>query len=163
MAKVSAGILLYRRRSNRSGRLEFFLVHPGGPYFTRKDEGAWTIPKGEVEQTDPDKLCAAIREFCEETGFPLKYDPAAFRLLQPTRMNSGKWIHAWAQEGDADPDQLSSNLFEMEWPPKSGKRVSFPEVDRAGWFDLQTAQEKIHPAQRAFLLELEAALTAQGE
>ena len=164
MAKVSAGILLYRRNggATNDSMLEVFLVHPGGPYFARKDDGAWTIPKGEVEQTDPDKLCGAIREFCEETGFALDNDPPKFRARRPTRMNSGKWIHAWAREGDADPAKLSSNLFEMEWPPKSGKLVSFPEADRAGWFPITAAQQKIHPAQRVFLSDLEIALASQA-
>jgi len=152
MAKVSAGILLYRRTAE--GSLEVFLIHPGGPYFARKDAGAWSIPKGELEDGEAnDKLRAALREFTEETGFPA---PAGvLRALQPVRLkSSGKWIYAWAVEGDADPSALNSNTFEMEWPPKSGKTARFPEADRAAWFSMPDARIRMHPAQVVWLDEL---------
>lgn len=145
--KVSAGILLHRRRANE---LEVFLVHPGGPFWAKRDLGAWTIPKGELAEGE-DPLDAAKREFTEETGFPIDGD---FRPLTPLRQPSGKLIHAWAVEGDCDPAQLSSNLFEMEWPPKSGKRSSFPEADRAAWFSLDEARKRIIAGQAPFLDEV---------
>lgn len=145
--KQSAGILLYRK--NHSGP-EFLLVHPGGPFCKNKDLGAWSIPKGEF--SDGEKpLDAAIREFREETGIELAGD---FKALKPVRLQSGKMVHAWAHERDIDAGQISSNTFEMEWPPKSAKFQSFPEVDKAGWFSAATALEKINPAQRSLILEL---------
>jgi predicted NUDIX family NTP pyrophosphohydrolase len=150
MHKLSAGILLYRRRNDA---LEVFLVHPGGPFWRNKDVGAWSIPKGEYGFGD-DPLAAARREFEEETGF---VPPAGeWRSLSEVKLSSGKVITAWAVEGDCDADVIRSNLFSIEWPPKSGKIQAFPEVDRAGWFALSAAQEKIHPAQREFLIRLRA-------
>jgi predicted NUDIX family NTP pyrophosphohydrolase len=145
MHKLSAGILLYRRRSRI---LEVFLVHPGGPYWKNKDLGAWSIPKGEYEAND-DPLAAAKREFEEETGFAAPM--GEWTSLSEVKLSSGKVVTAWAVEGDCDADAVRSNSFSMEWPPKSGKMQEFPEVDRAGWFALPEAQEKIHPAQLEFL------------
>jgi predicted NUDIX family NTP pyrophosphohydrolase len=144
--KMSAGILLYRRR----GGLEVFLAHPGGPFWAKKDLGAWSLPKGEFEEGEA-PLAAAIREFTEETGFPIAGD---FHQLTPIRQRSGKTIHAWAVEGDCDPEALRSNTFSMEWPPKSGRHQEFPEVDRAAWFDLAEARRRILPAQADFLDQL---------
>jgi len=148
MGKLSAGILLYRKRSDA---LEVFLVHPGGPFWWRKDQGAWSIPKGEYEKGD-DPIAAAKREFHEETGFAP--DDRPLRALGEVRLVSRKTISAWTLEGECDAGAIRSNLFEMEWPPKSGKLQMFPEVDRAEWFPLRKAHEKIHPAQRAFLERL---------
>ncbi|MEX2270371.1 MAG: NUDIX domain-containing protein [Vicinamibacterales bacterium] len=147
--KESAGLLLYRRVK---GRLEVLLVHPGGPFWRSKDAGAWTIPKGEVGAGE-DALACARRELREEIG--LIFDGPA-RALPPVRQKGGKLVRAWAAEADFDPATLRSNTFEMEWPPKSGKRASFPEVDRAEWCDLETARTRINPAQ----IELLNALTA---
>lgn len=146
--KTSAGILLYRRRGDA---LEVFLVHPGGPFWAKKDLGAWSVPKGELAEGE-DPLAAAKREFTEETGFPIAGD---FRPLQPLRQPSGKTVVAWAVEGDCDPAELRSNTFELEWPPKSGKRQAFPEVDRAAWFPLEEARNRILAGQAPFLDELE--------
>ena len=145
--KTSAGILLYRRRN---AALEVFLVHPGGPFWAKKDLGAWSLPKGEFADGE-DPLAAAKREFTEETGFPIDGD---FRALRPLRQPSGKTIYAWAVEGDCDPEALRSNTFEMEWPPKSGRRQEFPEVDRAAWFSIDEAREQIIAGQAPFLDEL---------
>ena len=144
-SEVSAGILAFRR--NRG--VELLLAHPGGPYWRNKDAGAWSIPKGQVESGDV--LACAKREFKEETGFT-----AAGELipLQPVRLKGGKTVHAFALEGDFDLSKFSSNEFEMEWPPRSGKRLRFPEVDRIAYFKLATARRKILPAQRAFIEEL---------
>ena len=154
MAKTSAGLLMFRRRG---GEPEVVLVHPGGPFWAHKDDGAWSIPKGEVE-TGEDLLASARREFAEETGFRVE---GPFIPLAPLRQPSGKVVHAWAIEGDADPERLRSNVVSLEWPPKSGRRREFPEVDRAGWFSLGQAAQKILPGQRGFLLEL-ASLLARG-
>src|SRR5579859_7132586 len=129
MARLSAGLILYRRYVNT---LEVLLVHPGGPFWAKKDAGAWSIPKGEAE-SDEDLLACACREFTEETGV-VAVGP--FHPLPPVRQSGGKIVHAWAAEGDCDPAALRSNTFELEWPPRSGRRVAFPEIDRAGWFDL---------------------------
>jgi len=142
---TSAGLLMFRRRA---GRLEVFLVHPGGPYFARRDEGWWTIPKGLVEPGE-DPLATARREFQEETSFAAPADGCA--PLGEVRQKGGKLVRAWAFEGDADPAALSSNTFELEWPPRSGERRSFPEVDRAAWFDLDEAGRKINAAQAILL------------
>lgn len=151
MPKLSAGILLYRRNN---GRLEVFLVHPGGPFWKNKDLGAWSIPKGEYD-TGEDPQAAARREFEEETGYPL---PAGALLpLTQLRQPSGKIVTAWALEGDCSPD-IKSNLFSMEWPPNSGKTQQFPEVDKAGWFSLTDARAKMLPGQLGFLDQLAAAL-----
>jgi predicted NUDIX family NTP pyrophosphohydrolase len=149
MPKVSAGILLWR--GGASG-VEVFLVHPGGPFWRNKDEGAWSIPKGEAAPGE-DLLGHARREFEEETGAPIHGD---FRKLGPTKQPGGKLVHAFAVEGDFDPGSLRSDLFEMEWPPRSGRRQSFPEVDRAAWFSFAAAREKILKGQVALLDELEA-------
>ncbi len=145
--KISAGILLYRRRG---GALEVFLVHPGGPFWAKKDLGAWSVPKGELAEGE-DPLAAAKREFTEETGFPIGGE---LRPLQPLRQPSGKTVVVWSVEGDCDPAELRSNTFEMEWPPKSGQRQAFPEVDRGAWFPLDEALKRILAGQAAFLDEL---------
>ncbi len=147
MSKQSAGLLLYRRRQ---GKLEVFLVHPGGPFWGHKDAGAWSIPKGE-HGPEEDPLAAARREFTEETGFTAA---GPFLTLTPLKQKSGKLIQAYACAGEADPGGLTSNTFSLEWPPHSGQRQEFPEVDRAAWFPLAEATEKIHPGQAGFLLEL---------
>jgi predicted NUDIX family NTP pyrophosphohydrolase len=148
MPKQSAGILLYR---NKATRLEMFLVHPGGPFFKNKDEGVWSIPKGEFLD-DEEPLAAAKREFLEETGQPIDGE---FIKLSPVQLKSGKIVHAWAVEGDIDHEVITSNLFEMEWPPKSGKMQSFVEVDRAGWFSIDEAKVKLNPAQVGLVDELQ--------
>lgn len=150
--KASAGLLLWRRRD---GRIEVLLVHPGGPLWAKKDVGAWSLPKGGIDDGE-DALACACREFAEETGFT-SHGP--FLPLGRVRLRSGKTVQAWAFEGDCDPSALRSNLFEMEWPPRSGRKQSFPEVDRAGFFDLEMARVKIHPAQAPFLDVLEKELS----
>jgi len=147
MGKQSAGLLLYRRRE---GRLEVLLVHPGGPLWAQKDASAWSIPKGE-HGPEEDPLTAARREFAEETGFTAT---GPFLPLTPLKQKSGKLIQAFACEGEADPGDLTSNTFTLEWPPHSGSMKEFPEVDRAAWFPLPEAREKIHPGQGGFLEEL---------
>jgi predicted NUDIX family NTP pyrophosphohydrolase len=151
MARTSAGVLLYRRRD---GVPEVFLVHPGGPFWAKKDEGAWSIPKGEFDPSE-DALTAAKREFEEETGLVVEGE---FRALKPIRQAGGKLVHAFALEGDLDPKAIHSNTFEMEWPPRSGRRQAFPEVDRAAWFPLDVAREKIHKGQVGLLDALERML-----
>lgn len=143
----SAGILLHRRREER---LEVLLVHPGGPFWANRDEGAWTIPKGEYDEGE-DALDAARREFTEETGFAVE---GPFRELAPVRQRSGKVVRAWAVEGDCDVAAIRSNTFSMEWPPRSGRTAEFPEVDRGQWFTLDEARAKILPAQLPLLEEL---------
>jgi predicted NUDIX family NTP pyrophosphohydrolase len=140
MAKQSAGILLYRRVT---GEVQIFLVHPGGPFFKNKDTGAWSIPKGEFPDTE-DPLVAAKREFLEETGQPVDGE---FNSIGSAILKSGKTVHAWSVEGDIDHETIRSNTFEMEWPPKSGKKQAFPEIDRAGWFNLSEARAKINQGQ----------------
>jgi predicted NUDIX family NTP pyrophosphohydrolase len=149
--KTSAGILVYRRRDPL---LEVFLVHPGGPFWEKKDDGSWSIPKGEYE-VGADALEAAKREFSEETSFTAD---GAFVPLTPLKQPSGKLISAWAVEGDLDSAKLRSNTFRMEWPPKSGAQQEFPEVDRGGWFDLENARRKLLPGQLPFLTELASIL-----
>lgn len=144
---ISAGILLYRVRGEA---LEVLLVHPGGPFWARKDLGAWSIPKGEIEDGE-DPRAAAAREFEEETGFILDGE---LRALEPIRQRSGKTIHAWAVEGDCDPAELRSNVFSMEWPPKSGLQPEFPEVDRAAWFSIDEGRRRIVQGQAGFLDQL---------
>ena len=144
MAKTSAGLLMYR---DRAGGRQVLLVHPGGPFWAKKDAGVWTIPKGEVEPGE-DGLATARREFAEETGSAAA---GPFAPLGTVKQAGGKTVHAWAFAGDLDTTAVVSSTFEMEWPPRSGKRATFPEVDRAEWFDLTTAAEKINPAQRPFL------------
>jgi predicted NUDIX family NTP pyrophosphohydrolase len=151
MPKRSAGILMYRRPG---AGLELLLVHPGGPFWARKDLGAWSIPKGEYSESE-DALAVAKREFEEETGAPVQGDFRSLgELVQPGR----KIVTAWAIEGDFDPADLKSNLFEMEWPPKSGRRQSFPEVDRAQWFSPAEARGKILKGQSEFISRLLAAI-----
>ena len=145
--KTSAGILLYRHRNDA---LEVFLVHPGGPFWAKKDLGAWSLPKGEVEEGEEPRD-AAMREFREETGFTIDGE---LRPLTPLRQPSGKTIHAWAVEGDCDPAELRSSMFSMEWPPRSGKQPEFPEVDRGAWFSVEEARRRIIAGQAPFLDEL---------
>jgi predicted NUDIX family NTP pyrophosphohydrolase len=147
MPKQSGGILLFRIRD---GRLEVFLVHPGGPLWARRDLGAWTIPKGEPAPGE-DLPTAARREFAEETGFPLAGEEIA---LAPVRQRGGKMVFAWAVEGDCDPARLRSNRFTLEWPPRSGQQCDFPEVDRAAWFELAEAGRRILPSQLPLLEQL---------
>jgi predicted NUDIX family NTP pyrophosphohydrolase len=154
-SNVSAGLLLFRRSA---GLLEVFLAHPGGPFWEGKEAGAWTIPKGLVE-VDEDLLTAARREFAEETGAS---PDGPFIPLGEIRQKAGKVVHAWACEGELDPAAARSNVMSVEWPPKSGKRVTFPEVDRYGWFDPATARMKLNPAQAVFIDRLEAALAARS-
>lgn len=153
MAKISAGVLLHRRTASGP---EVLLVHPGGPFWQRKDLGAWSIPKGEVDPGE-DLLAAARRELEEETGFRADGEATA---LGSVRQAGGKVVHAFAVVGDADPAALRSNTFELEWPPRSGARRAFPEVDRAAWFPLDEARRRILPGQAALLDALERALGA---
>lgn len=155
MEKVSAGILMYR---TIGGVLEVFLVHPGGPLFLNKDSGAWGIPKGEIDEGE-DALAAARREFEEETAFKAE---GLVIPLAPVRQKGGKVVHAWAMEGDCDPDRMKSNTFTMEWPPHSGRLQEFPEVDRAGWFGTSEAKQRINPAQAGFIHELERVLRSKA-
>jgi predicted NUDIX family NTP pyrophosphohydrolase len=151
-AKASAGLLLFRRGP---GGLELFLAHPGGPFWQGRDGGAWTIPKGVAEEGE-DPMAAACREFEEETGI-LPLGP--FIPLGSVRQKAGKVVHAWAWEGNADPDAIISNTTSAEWPRGSGRWLTFPEVDRCAWFDSQVAREKINPAQAELIERLELALS----
>ena len=151
--QTSAGLLMYRRRALS---FEVLLVHPGGPFFARKDDGSWSVPKGLVDEGE-DELAAARREFDEETGFAIA--STQFTALGDVRLKSGKRVVAWAFEGDADPAALDSNEFELEWPPRSGRRRSFPEVDRAGWFEPEAASIKINVRQVPFLERLAQAVS----
>ncbi|HEY5332732.1 MAG TPA: NUDIX domain-containing protein [Solirubrobacterales bacterium] len=147
--KRSSGILLYRDRDD--GTTEFLLVHPGGPYWAKKDDGAWSIPKGGIEGEE-DSRAAALRELDEELGAAAPdLDAGELIELGSVRQRAGKVVDAWGAEGDFDPAALDSNTFEMEWPPRSGREVEFPEVDRADWFDLEAARRKLLPAQSEFL------------
>ena len=148
MAKTSAGLLVYR---NKKDRLEVFLVHPGGPFWKKKDKNAWSIPKGEFEAPEQ-PLDAAIREFEEETGFSVKGE---FLPLTPVKQPGGKIVYAWAIQGDFDPGKFSSNTFTITWPPGSGKKQQFPEIDKADWFDIPAAIEKILKGQIPLLEELQ--------
>jgi len=152
--EVSAGILAFR---HPGARLELLLAHPGGPYWRSRDNGAWSIPKGLVESDD--LLACAKREFNEETGFTAH---GPFTTLTPLRQKSGKTVHAFAVEADFDLSGFSSNQFDMEWPPKSGKRQSFPEIDRIAYFDLKTARRKILPGQKPFIEELMSRLDGKA-
>ena len=140
---------MYRLQNNQ---LQVFLVHPGGPFWRSKDLGAWTIPKGQLNQGEQ-PLDAAVREFHEETGFT---PCGRYRSLGQVKQKSGKIVHAWAFRGDSDPRAVRSNSFELEWPPKSGRTQSFPEIDRAEFFGMQQARQKILPAQLPFLEALES-------
>lgn len=153
--RQSAGVLLYRRRG---GVLEFLLVHPGGPFWQRKDDGAWSLPKGEIEEGELPEAVAR-REFAEETGLRLD---AALRPLTPVRQRGGKVVYPFAAELDIDADAVRSNTFTLEWPPKSGTMREFPEVDRAAWFDFDTAARRILAGQRPILEEL-AGWLAKGQ
>lgn len=160
MPAISAGILLYRRIA---GRLEVLLAHPGGPYWARQDAGAWSVPKGIAEDGEALEAVAA-REFAEETGFDLvgvARDPATAPLdLGEVTLKSGKLIRAWAVEGDLDPERAVSNECEIEWPPRSGRTMLIPEVDRVAWFGVEEARRRAHPAQAEFVYRLELALGA---
>jgi predicted NUDIX family NTP pyrophosphohydrolase len=149
-SQISAGLLAFRQNSG----LELLLAHPGGPFWVKKDDGAWTIPKG-LADADADTLTAARREFTEETGFVADGD---MLVLNPVRQRSGKTVVAWAFEANFDASKFSSNEFEMEWPPRSGRRKSFPEIDRLAWFDYETALIKIIDYQRPLLVDLRSKL-----
>ena len=154
-AQISAGLLVYRRSAER---VEVLLAHPGGPFWSKKDTAAWTIPKGLAESVaDADLLATAQREFTEETGFTAE---GPFLPLRPVTQTSGKIVHAFACAGDFDPAELASNSFEIEWPPRSGQRRSFPEVDRAQWFGVDVAMDKIIVYQRPLLVELQEKLAS---
>ena len=147
MSKKSAGLLLFRETA---AGLEVLLVHPGGPFWAKKDDGSWSIPKGEFEDGE-EPLAAARREFEEEMGVPATGE---FMPLKPLKQPSGKLVFAWAVRSDFDPSRLKSNMFSMEWPPKSGRQREFPEVDKAAWFDVETARRKILKGQAPFLDQL---------
>ncbi len=147
MPKRSAGLLLHRRRGSV---LEVLLVHPGGPFWRNRDLGAWSIPKGEME-ADEEPLAAALREVREETGYAAS---GTFAPLTAVRQRSGKWVHAFAVAADLDAEAIVSNTIELEWPPRSGRRQTFPEVDRAAWFPIEEARDRIHPGQLPLLDEL---------
>ena len=153
--KKSAGLLMYRQQA---GVLQVLLAHPGGPFWQGKDDGAWTLPKGEYQDAE-EPLAAAQREFAEETGCTAA---APFISLGEIVQKSGKRIVAWAFAGEFEPALLRCNTFEMEWPPRSGRRQSYPEIDRVEWLGLEAAGRKINPAQRPLLTRLEKALAAQG-
>ncbi len=155
MTKQSAGILLYRRAGSLC---EVLLVHPGGPFWAKKDDGAWSIPKGLIEPGE-DPLQAAKREFAEETGF---VPEGEYVPLGVFRQADGKLVHAWAVRGDFDPRQLKSNTFAMEWPPKSGRMREFPEVDRAAWFAPEAALRKITKGQRPMLATFFSSAVCRG-
>jgi predicted NUDIX family NTP pyrophosphohydrolase len=157
MASTSAGLLLYRYRE---GVIEVLIVHPGGPFFRRRDEGAWSIPKGECSARETD-LQVALREFEEELGTPPPQPP--FASLGSLRQAGGKSVYAWAARGEFDVEHLNSNTFELEWPPRSGRLHRFPEVDRAGWFGIAAAGRKILAAQRPFLNRLMAVVPHEPE
>jgi predicted NUDIX family NTP pyrophosphohydrolase len=155
MPRISAGLLMYRIHD---GNLQVLLAHPGGPFFKNKDEGAWSIPKGEVE-TGEDLLETAMREFKEETGFT---PTGPYTVLTPVKQKGGKIVHAWAFEGDCDPGSIVSNTFTMEWPPRSGLQMEFPEIDRAAFFDLAAARRKIKSGQERLIDELEESLQREA-
>jgi predicted NUDIX family NTP pyrophosphohydrolase len=147
VTKTSAGILLYRGKGDS---LEVLLVHPGGPFWAKKDEGAWSIPKGELNEGEDPRACA-LRELEEEIGSSLGLVPERLIELGEVRLKSGKRVQGWAAEGDFDPAGLRSNTFTVEWPPRSGQEREFPEVDRAEWFAPEQARLKLNPAQATFL------------
>lgn len=156
MARTSAGILMYRSQGRQ---LQVFLVHPGGPLWAKKDIGAWSIPKGEID-LEEDSLSAAKREFEEETGFKVS---GKFIPLVPVKLKSGKVVQAWAVKGDCDPEAIRSNTFLMEWPPKTNRQQEFPEIDRAAWFGVEEAKEKINKGQVPFLHQLGRILEIPGK
>ena len=156
MTRVSAGLLMYRIHD---AKLQVLLAHPGGPFYRNKDEGVWTIPKGEINPEE-DLQDAAKREFEEETGLK---PTGQFLALKPIRQKGGKIVHAWAFQGDCDPTAIVSNTFSMEWPPKSGRQVEVPEIDRADFFDVDAARRKINAAQMAFVEECEQLVLGGGE
>jgi predicted NUDIX family NTP pyrophosphohydrolase len=158
-AKRSAGILLHRRTGD--GALEVLLVHPGGPFWAKKDEGAWSIPKGEYGEGEDSRACA-LRELEEELGTDLGLDADALTELGSIRQKGGKVVECWAAEAEFDPAQLRSNTFRLEWPPRSGVEREFPEVDRAEWFGPEDAQRKINAAQAELLERLSAFLVEMG-
>jgi predicted NUDIX family NTP pyrophosphohydrolase len=147
VAKTSVGILLHRGDGES---LEVLLVHPGGPFWAKKDEGAWSIPKGEVEEGE-EPLACALRELEEELGSSLDLTPDQLSELGEVRLKSGKVVQCWLAEGEFDPATLRSNTFKLEWPPRSGREREFPEVDRAEWFAPEQARRKINPAQADFI------------
>ena len=149
MRSQSAGLVLYRQRN---GKLEVLLVHPGGPFWQKRDDGAWSIPKGELDDEES-RIDVARREFQEEVGLPAP--DGELTALGAVGQAGGKVVHAWALAGDVAITRLASNTFELEWPPRSGRMERFPEVDRAGWFDLDAARRKLLPAQRRFIDRLE--------
>lgn len=151
MPRISAGLLMYRVQD---GRIEVLLAHPGGPYFLKKDEGCWTIPKGEPDGEE-ELLVTARREFEEETGVT---PVGSFLPLQPVKQKGGKIVHAWAFEGTCDCRAIRSNTFTMEWPPRSGRKIEVPEIDRAEFFDLKTARKKIKAGQEGLIDELKQML-----
>jgi predicted NUDIX family NTP pyrophosphohydrolase len=153
--KRSAGVLLFRKGA--ADAPEFLLVHPGGPFWTKRDLGAWSIPKGQIEDGEDPRDCA-LREMREELGPAPTLAPDQMITLGSVRQRAGKVVEAWASEADFDPAQLASNTFELEWPPRSGRTQEFPEVDRAEWFDLEEARRRILPAQAEFLDRLVAHL-----
>lgn len=155
MPKQSAGLLAFRRRCQST---EVFLVHPGGPFWMNRDEGAWSIPKGEFA-TGGDPLATAMQEFQEETGIQINGD---FLPLEPIKQRGGKVVHAWLVEADFEPVQSISNKFTIEWPPRSGQMAEFPEVDRAEWFDLPIAYQKILESQRPLLDQFRSYLGLMG-
>lgn len=155
MPKRSAGLLLYRRKDES---IEVFLVHPGGPFWSKKDLGAWSIPKGEYGD-DETPLAAARREFEEETGF---LPPPGAMELGEVKQAGGKLVKAWAAEGDCDPARLVSNTCETEWPPRSGRMIEIPEVDRAAWFPIEDAHVRIFQSQQPFLERLKQKLETNG-
>lgn len=153
--RVSAGILLYRVSG---GVTQFLLAHPGGPYFTKKNEGWWTIPKGEP-LPDEDLLACALREFKEETGY---LPPPPYLPLQPVEQKGGKKVHAWGAQGEFDVDNLISNTFEIEWPPRSGRMTKFPELDKAGWFSFDDAKVMINERQKKLVEELNKMIVTEA-
>jgi predicted NUDIX family NTP pyrophosphohydrolase len=154
--KDSVGILVYRRHA---GGIELFLVHPGGPFWAKKDLAAWSIPKGLLEEGE-DPLAAAKREFREETGQTVD---GGFRALTPCKQPGGKVVSAWLVEAEVDAERIESNEFTIEWPPRSGRTASFPEVDRAGWFPVEQALQKVHKGQRPIILEAVQAIGPAAE
>ena len=148
MKKLSAGLLVYRQSD---GGVEVLIAHPGGPFWSKKDLGAWSLPKGEYQE-DEDALTAACREFAEEIGRPAP--EGQFIDLGEVKMKSGKLVHGWAVAGDLDATKIKSNTMSIEWPPKSGRQTEFPEVDKAEWFDLTSAAQKLHPVQAEFIQRL---------